>query len=51
MRARISSIAVEPHIPHADVLAATRGTGIGARPPVSTLTMLNPLSTALPLAQ
>ena len=51
MRSRSSSSAVEPHIPHADVLAETRGAGVGAIPPVSTLTTLNAVSTALPVAQ
>ena len=48
MRSRSSSMAVEPHRPHDDVVAASRGVGAGAVPPVSTLTTLNSLSTALP---
>ena len=49
MRSRSSSIAVDPHMPQADVLADSRGAGTGAVPPVSTLTTLNSLSTALPV--
>ena len=48
MRSRSSSIAVDPHSPHAVLVAASRGVGVGAVPPVSTLTTLNSLSTALP---
>jgi hypothetical protein len=51
MRACISSMAVDPHMPHAEVVVATRALGVGATPPVSTDTTLKPLSTALPVAQ
>ena len=51
MRSRSSSMAVEPHRPHAVVVADSRGAGTGAAPPVSTLTTLNSLSTALPVPQ
>ena len=37
-------------MPHDDVVVATRGTGTGARAAVSTVTMLNSVSTALPLS-
>ena len=51
MRSRSSSIDADPHRPHADVVVATRGSGTGAAPPVSTLTTLNSVSTALPVPQ
>ena len=47
MRSRSSSMAVDPHSPHEVLVAASRGAGAGAAPPVSTLTTLNSLSTAL----
>jgi len=39
------------HSPHAVLVAASRGAGVGAFPPVSTLTTLNSLSTGLPVPQ
>ena len=51
IRSRSSSIAVDPHNPHAVLVAASRAVGVGAVPPVSTLTTLNSLSTALPVPQ
>jgi hypothetical protein len=47
-RCRNESIDADPHRPHEDVVVATRGVGIGARPPVSTVTTLNSVSIALP---
>ena len=49
IRSRSSSTAVDPHIPHAEVVAVSRGVVSGAAPPVSTLTTLKLLSTALPV--
>jgi len=46
-----SSTAVVPHMPQPEVVAVSRGRGGGARPPVSTLTTLNSLSTADPVPQ
>jgi hypothetical protein len=51
MRSRSASMAVDPHRPHAVVVADSRGVGVGAAPPVSTFTTLNSLSTALPVPQ
>jgi len=41
----------EPQMPHDDVVVATRAVGTGARPPVSTVTTLNSVSTADPVEQ
>jgi hypothetical protein len=48
--ARSASV-VEPHRPHDDVVVLTRGAGTGAVAPVSTVTTLNPVSAAEPVAQ
>ena len=44
-------MAVVPHMPQADVVVVSRGRGGGAKPPVSTVTTLNSLSTAEPVPQ
>ena len=40
-----------PHHPHDEVVVVSRGAGSGAAPPVSTVTTLNAVSTAEPVAQ
>ncbi len=40
-----------PHHPQLEEVIPNRGVGAGARPPVSTVTTLNSVSTADPLAQ
>ena len=47
---RVSS-SVEPHSPQLEVIGVNRAVGTGARPPVSTVTTLNALSMAEPVAQ
>jgi hypothetical protein len=50
-RSHSSSIEAEPHSPHDEVVVPSRGVGTGARPPVSTDTTLNLVSTAEPVPQ
>ena len=40
-----------PQMPQLEVVEVRRGSGAAARPAVSTVTTLNPVSTALPVAQ
>ncbi len=47
----ISSSCSLPHQPQLDEVAPSLGVGVGALPPVSTVTTLNALSTAEPSAQ
>ena len=50
-RSASSSSDVDPQSPHDDDIVPSRGVGAGARPPVSTETTLNSVSTAEPVAQ
>ena len=50
-RSLSSSSVVEPHNPQLEVVGVSRGVGVGARPPVSTETALNSVSTADPVPQ
>ena len=47
----MSSSCSLPHHPQLDDVVPRRGVGTGARPPVSTVTTLNSVSVAVPVAQ